>query len=64
MQNKLHVFVRHSRVFPCLSRLLLPSFLFFLSHQTSATKDLGAHSYIGPRQVCAAEQDMGYSVLS
>ena len=24
----------------------------------------GAHSYIGPRQVCAAEQDMGYSVLS
>ena len=41
IQNKLHIFVRHSRVFPCLSRLLLPSFPFFLSYQTSATKDLG-----------------------
>ena len=42
MQYKLHVFVRHSRLFPCLSRFRLPSFPFFLSYQTSASKDLGS----------------------
>ena len=41
MQNRLHVFMRPSGVFPCLSRFRAPSFLFSLPHQPSATKDRG-----------------------
>ena len=60
MQNKLHVFVRHSRVFPrvlafSLAFILLFPFLSNVCHEGPG----GAHSYIGPRQVCAAEQGMG-----
>ena len=48
MQNKLHVFVRPSRVFPCLSRFRAPSFPFSIPHKPSATKDRGGGGGAAP----------------